>query len=124
MHRRMDSRELREIRGESDAPPPPREGDDALIGQLVAERYRVVRKLGQGAQASVYVAKHALIKRLVALKVLEPQMMSDRDLVKRFLDEGQVAGRIGHPNIVESLDMGLTDDGRPYLVLEYLEGTT
>ncbi|HSO35617.1 MAG TPA: TonB family protein [Labilithrix sp.] len=120
----MDSRALRDLRGESEFPPASSPGDDALIGTLVAERYRVVKKLGEGAQASVYVAKHTLIKRLVALKVLTPSIAADRDLVRRFLDEGQVAGTMGHPNIVESLDMGVMDDGRPFLVLEYLEGTT
>ena len=124
VHRRINSRELRDLRGESDAPPPLGEGGDALVGELIAERYRVVRKLGEGSQASVYVAKHTLIKRFVALKILQPATTADRDLVRRFLDEGQVAGTIGHPNIVESLDMGATEDGRPYLVLEYLEGTT
>jgi serine/threonine-protein kinase len=120
----MNSRDLRDLRGESDAPTADTEGGDALIGQLIAERYRVVRKLGEGAQASVYIAKHTLIKRYVALKILQPATTADRSLVRRFLDEGQIAGTIGHPNIVESLDMGATEDGRPFLVLEYLEGTT
>jgi len=120
----MNSRALRDLRGESDYPPPSGEGGDAFVGTLVAERYRVVGKLGEGAQASVYVAKHTLIKRLVALKILSSSMATDRDLVRRFLDEGQVAGTMGHPNIVESLDMGATEDGRPFLVLEYLDGTT
>ncbi|MDB4945500.1 MAG: serine/threonine protein kinase [Labilithrix sp.] len=121
---RMDSRSLRDLRGESDYPPASANGGDPLIGALIADRYRVVRKLGEGAQASVYVAKHTLIKRLVALKVLSPALTADRDLVHRFLDEGQVAGTMGHPNIVESMDMGVVEDGRPFLVLEYLEGTT
>ncbi len=60
----------------------------------------------------------------MALKVLSPSIAADRDLVRRFLDEGQVAGTMGHPNIVESLDMGVVEDGRPFLVLEYLEGMT
>ena len=120
----MDSRALRDLRAESEFPQACSPGDDALVGKLVAERYRVVRKLAEGAQASVYVAKHTLIKRLVALKVLSPSVSADSDLVRRFLDEGQVAGTMGHPNIVESLDMGVVEDGRPFLVLEYLDGTT
>jgi len=91
---------------------------------LVADRYRVVKKLGAGAQASVYVAKHTLIRRLVALKVLSLAIAADREVVRRFLDEGRIAGTMGHPNIVESLDMGVVEDGRPFLVLEYLEGST
>ena len=118
---RFDSRELHSLRGESDPPPSLHEGDDALIGQLVAERYRVVRKLDEGAQSTIYVARHTLIKRKVVLKVLTPEMSADRELVRRFLDEGQVAGTMHHPNIAESLDMGVTEDGRPFLVLEFLE---
>ena len=98
------------------------DANDPLVGRLVAERYRVARKIADGAQASVYLAKHTLIKRQVALKVLTTTLANDTELVKSFLDEAQVAGTIGHPNIVESLDMGVLEDGRPYLVLEYLEG--
>src|SRR3954464_841311 len=107
MPARIDSRALHDLRGESEPPPSLGTGDDPLIGLLIADRYRVVRKLAEGAQASVYVAKHTLIKRLVALKVLSATMAAERELVKRFLDEGQVAGTMGHPNIVESLDMGV-----------------
>ena len=120
----MDSCALQDLRGESDHAASSASGDDALIGMLVADRYRVVKKLRAGAQASVYVAKHTLIKRLVALKVLSLAIAADREVVRRFLDEGRVAGTMGHPNIVESLDMGVVEDGRPFLVLEYLEGST
>ena len=126
----MDSRAFQDRRGESDRAASSASsassvsGDDALIGMLVADRYRVVKKLGAGAQASVYVAKHTLIRRLVALKVLSLAIAADREVVRRFLDEGRVAGTMGHPNIVESLDMGVVEDGRPFLVLEYLEGST
>ena len=119
----INSRALNDLQGNSEPPPPSVDGDP-IVGTVVAERYRVVRKLGEGTQASVYVAKHTLIKRFVALKILSAAMAADRELVRRFLDEGQVAGTMGHPNIVESLDMGATDDGRPFLVLEYLDGMT
>ena len=119
----INSRSLNDLQGNSEPPPASSDGDP-LIGTVISERYRVVRKLGEGTQASVYVAKHTLIKRFVALKILSAAMAADRDLVKRFLDEGQVAGTMGHPNIVESLDMGATEDGRPFLVLEYLDGLT
>ena len=80
---RMDSRALQDLRGESDHPASSAAGDDALVGMLVADRYRVVKKLGEGAQASVYVAKHTLAKRLVALEVLSPTLAADRDGVRR-----------------------------------------
>ena len=76
---RMDSCALQDLRGESDHAASSASGDDALIGMLVADRYRVVKKLRAGAQASVYVAKHTLIKRLVALKVLSLAIAADRE---------------------------------------------
>lgn len=124
MASRIDSRALRDLQRESDPPPSldSLDASDPIVGSLVAERYRVVRKLADGAQAAIYLAKHALIKRQVALKILTAELSADPELVKSFLDEGQVAGTMGHPNIIESHDMGVTEDGRPYLVLEYLEG--
>ena len=97
---------------------------DTLIGALVADRYRVLRKVAEGSRASVYVAQHTLIKRLVTLEVLTRSVAANEELVRRFLEEGQVAGTMGHPNIVESVDMGVIADGRPFLVLEHLDGTT
>src|SRR5262249_29406822 len=62
--------------------------------------------------------------RQVAVKFLLPVLATDRSLVGRFLNEGRAAGSLGHPNIVESLDMGFAPDGAPYLVLELLKGRT
>jgi serine/threonine-protein kinase len=108
-------------------PPPPlggADGDDPHIGKVFGGRYRILSKLAEGAQARVYVGRHLMIKRVVAIKVLLPILASDRVIVDRFLNEGRAAGTIGHPNIVESLDMGQAPDGAPYLVMELLEGKT
>jgi serine/threonine protein kinase len=95
---------------------------DPRIGTTLGDRYVVLRRIGQGGMARVYVAKHKVIGRLVAIKVLFPHLVEDQLMVRRFVNEARAAGMIGHPNIVESVDIGTTDDGLPFLVLEYLEG--
>ena len=72
---------------------------------------------------TVYLAEHTLIKRRVAVKVLHPELASDGKVVDRFMNEARAAGTLGHPNIVESTDMGFMDGAVPYIVFEYLEGT-
>ncbi|HUJ57803.1 MAG TPA: protein kinase [Kofleriaceae bacterium] len=71
---------------------------------------------------SVFLAEHTLIKRRVAIKILHPQLATDAHVVERFMNEARAAGTLGHPNIVESTDMGFTHDHVPYIVFEYLEG--
>jgi serine/threonine-protein kinase len=102
--------------------PPPEE--DPYVGTTFALRYKILRKLGEGSQARVYVAQHLIIGRYVAVKMLLPILASDRALVKRFLNEGRAAGTLGHANVVEVLDLGFAPDGCPYLVMELLEGVT
>jgi serine/threonine protein kinase len=103
-------------------PPAAGAAEDPLIGVALGDRYRITRLIGSGGMARVYEAVHRVIHRKVAVKVLLSHLASDNDLVRRFVNEGRAAGTIGHPNIVESLDMGTAPDGSPYLVLEYLEG--
>jgi TonB family protein len=96
--------------------------ESALTEELLEGRYRVVRRIATGGMATVYAAEHALIGRSFAIKVLHPQYAEDAECVQRFLAEGRTAGTLGHPNIVESTDMGYTSGGAPFLVLELLEG--
>jgi tRNA A-37 threonylcarbamoyl transferase component Bud32 len=72
---------------------------------------------------TVFLAEHALIKRRVAIKLLHPELATDAHVIERFMNEARAAGTLGHPNIVESTDMGFTHDHVPYIVFEYLEGT-
>ncbi|MCZ7677784.1 MAG: protein kinase [Sandaracinaceae bacterium] len=95
---------------------------DPRIGQIVQERYRIVRKLGEGGMGAVYEGEHLLIRRRVAIKCLHPQLASSPAVVKRFHNEAIAATSIGHPNIVEVTDMGRFEDGTFYMVLEFLEG--
>lgn len=92
-------------------------------GDTVEGRYRIIRRLDEGGMGSVFLAEHVLIKRRVAIKVLRPEFSEDADVIERFMNEARAAGTLGHPNIVESTDMGFTRDGVPYIVFEYLEGS-
>ena len=71
----------------------------------------------------MFLAEHQLIKRRVALKLLRADLAEDADVLERFMNEARAAGTLGHPNIVESTDMGFTREGVPYIVFEFLEGT-
>jgi serine/threonine-protein kinase len=93
------------------------------IGDLIEGRYRILRVLGEGGMGTVFLAEHTLIQRKVAVKVLHAQFASDAAVVERFMNEARAAGTLGHPNIVESTDMGFTHDQVPYIVFEYLEGS-
>jgi outer membrane biosynthesis protein TonB len=95
---------------------------DPLLNSVLDDRYRIIRRLGTGGMATVYLAEHMFIGRKVAIKILHPQLAGDDNFVRRFLNEGRAAGTLGHPNIIASTDMGTTPLGQPYLVLEYLEG--
>src|SRR6266540_6694104 len=86
--------------------------------------YRIVSELGRGGFASVHKAYQASLDRYVALKVLRADVLQDETAVGRFQREARVAARLSsHPNIVTIFDTG-EQDGRAYLVLEYIDGTT
>ena len=104
------------------APPPFRE-PAFKTGDVLEGRYRIERVIGEGGMGTVYQAEHVLIKRRYAVKVLHKEFASDSDVIERFMNEARAAGTLGHPNIVESTDMGFARDELPYIVFEYLEGT-
>jgi eukaryotic-like serine/threonine-protein kinase len=92
------------------------------VGDVIEGRYRILKPLGEGGMGMVFLAEHALIKRRLAIKILHPELAKDADVVEQFMNEARAAGTLGHPNIVESTDMGFTGQV-PYIVFEYLEGT-
>jgi serine/threonine-protein kinase len=102
-----------------DSPP---EVVDPLLSQLVADRYRVIRKLGEGGMGSVYLAEHVVIEKKFALKVLAPELCRRPDLVARFLQEARSASRIGHENVIDIMDFGQSPDGLVYIAMEFLDG--
>lgn len=84
-------------------------------------KYEIIGELGQGGMGVVYKARDPVIGRMVALKTLTAEVLSDPDLLKRFYREAQSAGSLQHPNIVTIYDMG-ESEGRPYIAMEYVEG--
>lgn len=90
-------------------------------GVILADRYEIVRLLGQGGMGAVFEAKHKTIGRRVAVKLLRPEVAMNPGIVQRFLQEARAANEVRHKNIVEVSDFGV-DQGKPYLVMEFLEG--
>ena len=99
----------------------PSEPKDPRIGRTVAQRYRLISRLGVGSVATVYLARHVLIERLGAIKIAHPELVSDPTWRERFLREARAVNRINHPNIVEISDYG-ESNGLVYLVMEYVPG--
>src|SRR5215813_1433935 len=94
-----------------------------MIGQLIGERYRILRKIGEGGMGEVYVAEHIHIEKKVALKLLRPEVLSNQEAVARFRQEARSASAIGHDNIIQIDDFGTMPDGRVYMAMEYLQGS-
>src|SRR5271157_6289404 len=94
---------------------------DPLIGRTLAARYRLVRRVGTGGMAVVYLARHVMIDRLSAIKILRQDLGMSPTHRERFLREARAVNRINHPNIVEINDCG-EDAGLVYLVMEYVDG--
>jgi len=95
---------------------------DPLIGRTVAGRYRLISRLGRGGMSSVYLARHVMIDRLVAVKTLRRDLAKDPIQRDRFIREARAVNRINHANIVDISDFGESDDGLVYLVMEYVAG--
>lgn len=96
----------------------------AMIGSLVAGRWRIEGLLGVGGMATVYRAVHENNQRRVALKVLHRDLNAILELRERFFQEAYVSNQVPHPGTVKALDDGQLEDGTPFLVLEFLEGQT
>jgi serine/threonine-protein kinase len=94
------------------------------LGALYADKYRIVRQLGEGAMGAVYEGENVRIHRKVAIKVLHAHVAGKGDALQRFEREAQAAGRIGSEHIIEVLDMGELPDGSRFMVMEFLEGST
>ena len=101
-------------------PSPP--SDDPLIGRVLSDRYRIIRKIGEGGMGAVYQAEHALIEKKIALKILFQDLTRRPDLVARFLQEAKSASRIGHENVIDISDFGQLPDGLVFIAMEYLDG--
>ena len=92
-------------------------------GQLINDRYEILKLIGEGGMANVYLARDTILDRRVAVKVLRGDLAGDEKFVRRFQREALSASSLSHPNIVEIYDVG-EDDGNFYIVMEYIEGKT
>lgn len=98
--------------------------EDQLVGTTLADRYEILEVIGGGGMGLVYKARHKLMNRIVAIKMLHKHMISSKDTLKRFQLEAQAASCLSLPNILTVYDFGLTNEGQPYMVMDYLEGTS
>ncbi len=92
-------------------------------GQKINDRYEIVRSIGEGGMANVYLGYDTILDRNVAIKILRGDLSNDEKFVRRFQREALSASSLSHPNIVEMYDVG-EDDGIYYIVMEYVEGQT
>lgn len=94
-----------------------------IKGAKINDRYAIIRTIGEGGMANVYLAYDTILDRNVAVKVLRGDLANDEKFVRRFQREALSASSLNHPNIVEMYDVG-EDDGQYYIVMEYVEGKT
>jgi len=92
-----------------------------MVGRVIADRYHLVRLLGDGGMGAVYKAADRVLRRFVAIKLLHPAVAQNPSSVERFQREARAAAAIGHPNIIDIMDFG-REGQSPYMVMEYLRG--
>ncbi|MBI2810721.1 MAG: serine/threonine protein kinase [Candidatus Melainabacteria bacterium] len=95
---------------------------DNLVGTLFVDKYEMLDIIGGGGMGVVYRAKHCLMNRIVAIKVLHRHAATNGDALKRFQVESQAASALSMPNILTVYDFGLSSAGQPYMVMDYLDG--
>ncbi|MBP8196449.1 MAG: protein kinase [Deltaproteobacteria bacterium] len=93
-----------------------------MSGLIIDGRYEVLEKASQGGMGTVYKARHATLRNLLAVKILRKP--KDEVSRRRFLQEAQLLSQIKHPNIVQVIDFGELPDGKSYLAMEFLSGPT
>jgi serine/threonine-protein kinase len=95
--------------------------NEILLGAKLGP-YEIVRFLGQGGTASVFEGRHALLRKLVAIKILHEHLANDASVASRFVQEGKITAQLRHPHAIDVLDVG-EERGVAYLVMELLDGT-
>jgi eukaryotic-like serine/threonine-protein kinase len=124
--RAADNQGPNRVRGEAGAATAPGTGDDAsrpdLVGSVLAGRYRIVEKLGEGAMGAVYLGEHLKIGRMDAIKVLRGSLAGDQEAIARFVRGARNVSAVQHPNVCVIYDFSDTDDGDRFLAMEFVAG--
>jgi serine/threonine protein kinase len=95
---------------------------NSFQNRVIAETYRITQQIGAGGMGTIFEAEHVRMGRLFALKLLDPAFAENEEVFQRFKREAEIAGQLGHPNIVDVVDFDRTEEGVPYIVMEKLEG--
>ena len=107
------------------APPPSSQSRiDAYLGKTLEGRYAIEALLGEGGMGYVYLGRHKLIDKRVAIKILRSDLAADQEMTERFLNEARAASSIGNPHIVDISDFGRLPDGAAYFAMEFLDGAS
>ena len=94
---------------------------DPYVGTVIADRYRILRKVGQGGMGAVYLAEHVLIEKKVALKILTMPGVGS-EMTERFMQEARTSSMIDHPHVINVTDFGATATGSVFIAMEFLDG--
>lgn len=97
-------------------------GHDNMIGYIIDRKYEVLSAIGYGGMGVVYKVRHLILGRDFAIKVIHPYLAADARNRRRFQREAQAASRLTHPNLATVFDWDIMEDGRPYLVMYYIDG--
>lgn len=95
---------------------------NSIAPGMMLERWEVLELIGEGGMSTVYRAQHAVMGKLAAVKLLHANLMRQQSSLQRFQLEARAASTLNHPNVISVFDCGITDDGRPFQIMEYLEG--
>ncbi len=98
--------------------------NDSFIGAIFAQRYRIEAVIGRGGMSSIYKAKHLLMGKYFAIKLMHEFMLANSKSILRFQAESRAASASSHPNLVAVHDSGVTSEGVPYLVMDFIDGRT
>lgn len=98
--------------------------DEVTVGSLINDKYRIVRCIGSGGMGAIFEAEDLALKRKVAIKLLLSSIAQDDRSLRRFQQEAKATSRLNHENIVKVFEFGLHNDSQPYLVMEYVSGTS